>query len=31
VIDSVYPFEQAPAAHRALEDGGLRGRVLLTP
>ncbi len=31
VIDSVYPFEQAPAAHRAFEGGGLRGRVLLTP
>lgn len=31
VIDSVYPFEQAAAAHRAFEDGGLRGRVLLTP
>lgn len=31
LIDSVYPFEQAPAAHRAFEGGGLRGRVLLTP
>lgn len=31
VIDSVYPFEQATAAHRAFESGGLRGRVLLTP
>ncbi|MFD7840019.1 NADP-dependent oxidoreductase [Streptomyces sp. NPDC059761] len=30
-IADVLPFEQAPRAHAALEAGGTRGKILLTP
>ncbi len=31
VVQSRYPFDEAPAAHRDLERGGVRGKILLIP
>lgn len=31
VIDRVFSFEEAPAAHRRMEEGGHIGKILLTP